>query len=468
MKRIFLAALAVFVFLLASAQDNGYIVKTRSATKKAQVAAESNDDQTAESSQEKSHDFISENFRYQSLCDWQEGMKFMVMPEKYDMVVKTFTDAATGKIVSSMPLKYKIMIYQGHTESADGHSRINFHCQDNNHDYYYEIPSGSFEDYCYGKTGVPTLAYLGDVDMAKDKLIGKVLYTKATLYRIDTEYDGDGYQEITVEKDIPVTVTQVGVGTRSFPVKIIVEDKAGNEFYQNVAISKTNSGMRDDEFIMDNTKYLFAGSFELQDDINGINSFNYKNQTGKIIHTKYPISMLNETTKKWQNIPRMVEYEIESITPHKNDDYFTFKLKNTILGTYFYKDMALDSHHAEDQSEYFGNLFGLGPGKKFQTSETSRAMIRAGHVSVGFTEDETQLAAGEADRVEYGENGAYTWIYNRSNNKLLYVDFNGSGEVTKTYVKNAPKQGISSVSARRIASQQNSGSWQTRSGTPLK
>ena len=137
----------------------------------------------------------------------------------------------------------KIMIYKGHTEGSDGHAHINFLCQDNNHMYYYEVPNGTFDDYCYGKMGVPTLAYLGDVDIAYEKLMGKTLFTKTTIFRIDTEYDGDGYQEITVPKDEEVKVIDIGVGTRSFPVKIIVEDKDGNEFYQNVAISKTNSGI---------------------------------------------------------------------------------------------------------------------------------------------------------------------------------------------------------------------------------
>ena len=366
MKRTILSTCAALLFMVATAQENSYIVKTRGAKKS--VLTESSSAQGIVPEEETATDFISQNFKYYSLCDWQEGMKFMVIPEKYDLVVKTFADAATGKEVSSMPLKYKIMIYKGHTESSDGHSRINFECQDNGRMYYYEIPSGSFEDYCYTKTGVPTLAYLGDVDIAREKLMGKTLYTKTSFYRIDTDYDSDGYQDVVVDKDMEVKVTAVGVGTRSYPVKIIVEDKDGNEFFQNVAISKTNCGMRDDEFIMDEAKYLFGNSFELVDDIMAINSYNYKTFIGKIIHTKFPTKLLNETTKKMQSVPRMIEYQIEGMNPHKNDDKFTLKLKNTILGTYFYVDMVLDEHRAENQEEYFGYVFALGPGKKIQTS----------------------------------------------------------------------------------------------------
>ena len=465
MKKTVLSTCMAFLFLAAMAQENPYIVKTRGAKKSAQAFEVS--DLTGIVPEETATDFISQNFKFYSLCDWQEGMKFMVIPEKYDLVVKTFTDAATGKEVSSMPLKYKIMVYKGHHESSDGHSRIDFHCQDNGRDYYYEIPSGSFDDYCYQKTGVPTLAYLGDVDIAREKLMGKTMYTKTQHYRIDTEYDGDGFQDVTVDKDMEVKVTAVGVGTRSFPVKIIVEDKDGNEFFQNVAISKTNCGMRDDEFIMDEAKYLFGNSFELVDDIMSINSYNYRTYIGKIIHTKFKTQLLNESTKKMQAIPRMMEYQIEAMNPHKNDDKFTLKLKNTTLGTYFYGDFVLDGHRAENQEDYFGYIFAPGPGKKIQTSESSRAMIRNGHVGIGFTEDETMMAAGEPDKIEHGQAGRYTWIYNRSNNKLLLVDFDGSGVVKKTSTKDGPKAGKSTPTRRKGGSGRRSTSWKKGKGTPL-
>jgi hypothetical protein len=449
------------------AQENPYIVKT-SGVKKGALGGIASELAVTPLEEETATDFMSQNFKYYSLCDWQEGMKFMVVPEKYDLVVKTFTDAATGKEVSSMPLKYKIMIYKGYHESADGHFRIDFYCQDNGRSYYYEIPSGSFDDYCYQKTGVPTLAYLGDVDIAREKLLGKTLYTKSRFYRIDTEYDGEGFQDVLVDKDMEVKVTKVGVGTRSYPVKIIVEDKDGNEFYQNVAISKTNCGMRDDEFIMDEAKYLFGNSFELVDDIMAINSYNYRSYLGKIIHTKIKTSLMNETTKKMQSIPRMMEYQIEAMNPHKNDDKFTLKLKNTTLGIYFYGDFVLDEQRAERQEDYFGYIFAPGPGKKIQTSEGSRAMIRNGHVSIGFSEDEVMMAAGEPDKVEYGQNGFYTWTFNRSNNKLLLVEFDGSGTVTKTSTKDGPKTaGASGASGRRRASQQNSGKMSVSQGKPL-
>jgi hypothetical protein len=466
MKRTLLFTCVAFLFVTAYAQENSYIVKTRGAKHKAdlQLVEHEGEDETA-------IDYITENFKYHSLCDWKEGMRFMVVPDEYDLVVKTFTDAATDKDVSNVKLRHKIMVYQGHKEEEDGHEFIYFLCQDDNRRYYYEI-SGSFDDYCYEKKGIPTLAYLGDVDIAREKLVGKEVYTKTEYYRIDTEVDGDGYKDVIVDKDMQVKVSAVGVGTRDFPVKIIVEDKDGNEFYQNVAISKTNCSLRDDDFVMDDAKYLFGNSFELVEDVMNINSYNYRQFVGKVIHTRFPTKLLNEFSNKMQSIPRLTEYQIESMTPHKNSDKFTMKLKNTTLGTYFYIDMIIDEHLAQDQTEYFGYLFALGPGKKIATSEGSRAMMRAGHVGIGFSEDETMMAAGEPDKVTYGENGKYTWIYQRSNNKLLYVDFDGSGRVTKTRTSDnsTPKGGGStsrrSSSAARQAAKQSMG-WQSK-GTPIQ
>ena len=443
MKRVFLTAGMALMFAVASAQQtgNGYIVKTKGAKKTAVSEAETTGDQSSEP--EKAHDFISENFKYHSLCDWQvDSMKFMVMPEKYDMVVKTFHDPAqNGREVSSMTLRHKIMIYKGHAEGSDGHAHINFLCQDDNKMYYYEVPNGTFEDYCYGKMGVPTLAYLGDVDIARKLLVGKTMFTKSTLFRIDTEYDGDGFQEVTVPMNDEVTVTQVGVGTRSFPVKIIVEDKNGNEYYQNVAISKTNCGMRDDEFVTDNSKFLFAGSFELQDAIMAV-SHNLEQYLNKTVHTKFTTDMITkgDGRERTLKVPRMTAFTIEAIMPKANSNYFTLTLKETESRRIYFKDVTfVESDNVTgnidgQRNDYFGYLFAMGQGRARQTSQAARAAIRQGRVILAMSEDEVAMAMGEPDDITQGTNGQYKWIYKRSGGKLLVVLFDPTGKVIGTEV----------------------------------
>ena len=445
MKKLILSVGLAFAMLSAWAQDDAasYIIKTRNAQKKAAAAAATAEGAAGgeEKEEETATDFVGANFKFYSLCDWKEGMKFMVMPEKYDMIVNTFRDASTGKEVSSGRLRHKIMIYKSHDEAADGHSRIHFHCTSNNHDYYYEVPNGSFEDYCYGKMGVPTLAYLGDVDIAREKLMGQRLFTKATLYREDTEADGDGFREVNVQKNEEVKVVAVGVGTRAFPVKIIVEDKNGKEFYQNVAMSKTNCGMRDDEFIMDNTKFTFYGSFELIDGVMAVAS-DYKKYINKVVHTKYSTTMQNEAGGKTRNVkvPRLTEFTIESLRPQSNSNYVTLTLRDNETSKYYQKDVTfVNENVAGDidgyKEDYFGYLFAMGPGKLRNTSTATRAMIRQGRVAVGMTEDEVQMAVGEPDTTAESNNGRYDWIYKRSQGKILIVQFGKAGKVIGTRVQ---------------------------------
>ena len=441
-KLFFTAVLALFCVSLSAQQSGGdYIVKTKGAKKSAVTELTESQEALNAETEEKIHDFISENFRFYSLCDWKEGMKFMVMPEKYDMVVKTFRDASTGKEVSSMSLRHKIMIYKGHSEGSDGHAHINFFCQDNNKNYYYEVPSGSFDDYCYGKMGVPTLAYLGDVDIARDKLLGKTMFLKAKTYYVDTDYDGDGFQERTLKENEEVRVTKIGVGTRSFPVKIIFEDKEGNEYFQNVAISKTNSGMRDDEFIMDKTKNLFAGSFELQDAIMAV-SKNLAQYIGKVVHTKYSTNMISKGDGKERTlrVPRLTSFTIENLAPKNNSNYVTLTLKENESRRIYFKDVTfvnednvagdIDGH----REDYFGYLFAMGEGRARQTSQAARAAIRQGRVILNMTEDEVIMAMGEPNNTAESSNGRHDWIYNRSGGKLLIVQFDGSGKVIGTNV----------------------------------
>ena len=470
MKRAILTMGLAALMMTVSAQVNTYIVKTRTAQQKAVAAqqaavneAESRVDENAPT------DFISENFKFYSLCDWKEGMKFMVMPEKYDLIVRTFSDAATGKEVSSMSLRHKIMIYRGHTVSADGHSRMNFLCQDENKMYYFEIPNGSFDDYCYGKLGVPTLAYLGDVDIAKEKLMGKKLYTKGTIYRVDTEYDGDGYREVKMPKDMEVTVTQIGVGSRSFPVKIIVEDENGNEFYQTLALSRTNSGMRDDEFIMDSLKHTFNASFELQDAIMSVNK-DFTTYIGKILHTMQPAKMLTKGDGKERtvNVPKMTTFRVDQAQRRPGTPFVTLSLTEMESRRPYYCDVLFT--HPDDLAErdvrledYFGYIFAMGEGAERQTTQEARAAIRQGRVILGMTEDEVTLAMGEEpnERV-LASDGKKDWVYYRSKGKSLFIHFGRDGRV-ESYTTGATTTKKSTGKGSAKAAKQ-----RAKNGTPIE
>ena len=456
MKRAILSAGMAMLLMTVSAQENSYIVKTRNATKKVAVENLLTEEVEVEE-EETATDFVGQHFKYYSLCDWKEGMKFMVMPEKYDLVVRTFCDAGTGKEVSSMSLRHKIMVYKGKSESSDGHWRMNFLCQDNGKLYYYEIPSGSFDDYCYGKLGVPTLAYLGDVDIAREQLMGKKLFTKTRVYRIDTEVNGDGYREVLQPMNKEVTVTAVGVGTRHFPVKIIVEDELGNEYYQVVAMSKTNSGMRDDEFIMDSLKHTFYGAFELQDAVMKVNK-DYKTYIGQIIHNKYKTEMITkgDGKERYVTIPKMMSFKVDNTLAMPNSPYVTLTLTEVESRRVFYKDVTFTNPAGKPnartkEDEFFGYLFALGEGQQRETTQAARAAIQQGRVIVGMSEDEVILAMGEEpSSKENTSDGRYMWFYQRSSG-LFTVRFGRNGRV-ESYVTPAENKKASKKKQTRSKS----------------
>lgn len=429
MKRMVLVAGFALALLTAAAQDNPYIVKTKGVKKTVAKAAQ---DAAAQEEEAENLDFMGKNFRFYTMCDWKEGMRFMVIPEKYDLLVNTFRDAVTGKEVSSGKLRHYIMVYKGHEDMPNGRVHINFLCENDNKDYYYVLPNGTFDDYCYGKMGVPTLAYLGDVDKARELLLGQTLLTRAQTYRVDTEYDGDGFREITIDKNKVVEVKAIGVGTRSFPVKIVVEDENGEQFYQNVAMSKTNCGMRDEEFVMGNEKFLFRGSFDFSDDNMAV-SQDVRDYLNATVHTKVVTNMSSKGSGKVRDIrvPRFTGFVIDEIQPIKNS-YYSLTLRETESRRIYYKDVTFTLENLNDEAakeDYFGHIFGMGEGESHNTSKETRAAIREGRVIRGMTKDEVGLAMGEATRKIEGGNHLDMWLYVRSNGVVLDVTFDERGYV---------------------------------------
>lgn len=430
MKRI-VFTLAMACAILTTMGQESYIVKTKNVKPVASVGLSSEDASEYESAE--LQDFVSKNFRFRSMCDWQEGMRFMVVPEKYDLVVNTFRDAETNKEVSNGKLRYKIMVYRNHTKGSNGREQINFVCQDDGRIYYYELPNGDFEDYCYGKQGVPTLAYLDDVDKARDLLLGQTLITRQPIFYIDTQYEGDGMEEVRIPENTEVVVKHIGVGTRKYPVKIIVEDpKTGKEFFQHVVMSRTNNGMRDEDLEMDNKKYLFLNSFEVVFGTQMV-SADFTQYIGKTIYSKVPVEMISKGDGRIRNVkvPRLTEFIIDDISAVGNSRNVMMTLTESESRRVYLKEVTFVSDDvATAPANYFGTLFGLGEGKLRNSSRETRAMIRQGRVGGGMTEEEVELAMGEPDSKTVNADGLQEWIYKRTK-KLFIVQFDNQGKVAK-------------------------------------
>lgn len=100
MKRFLAILIGATSCSLCTYAQNGYIVTTTS-------------QQTSISVESLEKQFINDHFKYYNLCDWTPGMKFMVIPERKDIIIPPFKSAETNKEVDTGELKHKIFEYLG-------------------------------------------------------------------------------------------------------------------------------------------------------------------------------------------------------------------------------------------------------------------------------------------------------------------------------------------------------------------
>lgn len=230
-----------------------------------QTAAAS-DTASVETSLSPEQQFLNKHFPFRSVCDWTKGMRFMVIPGEKDTYLNIFFDRNTDKEVSTGELKHHILIYQGYTITDRSWIQFNFDVFGSDQKVYHEVRNLSYAEYCQKISGggVASLAYLDDVDVAKKELIGKELWTAHEIFYRDDASSRNGFREAPLPIDTKVKVTAVGVGTREYSVKIVVEDEKGNKYFQHCTMSHTNCGMNDNDFIAKNEQHLFDKAFSFK------------------------------------------------------------------------------------------------------------------------------------------------------------------------------------------------------------
>lgn len=402
---------------LCTYAQNGYIVTTTS-------------QQTSISVESLEKQFINDHFKHYNLCDWTPGMKFMVIPERKDIIIPPFKSTETNKEVDTGDLKHKIFEYLGSEITERGFVHFNFECE--GQQYYHELKNTTLEQYCLKpKAGIPTLAYLGDVDIAKELLEGQTLYMRTNKVHIDDPNSISGYKEVPIGINEEVTVTAVGVGSRAYPVKIVFQDKRGNTYYQPVAISKTNCGMADSDFIMENKNKYFPNSFSFSD-ANTKKSKNLMSKYGKkTVYLKAETECLDETDTPVR-LPRYTQFTIKNIISQNNSPYVFLELEN--IDGKNYKIKAAFTHTSVvdvilQSDNYFTDLFGIGNlrAKYSNITEEVWNMISRGKVRKGMTTDECRLALGNPIRIHIVTGGHETWSYERktldfTNKKLDHIN----------------------------------------------
>ena len=434
-------AAALLSFSQAKAQvSNDYIVSTEQVAPQGDSTAVNNVNTESMTAEER---FLHDNFPYLSMCNWQEGMRFMVVPNDRDMIVRTFTDSISGREISSGELRYKIMEYRGHETTDRGWFRMNFYCQDNKKAYYYEVRNFTFEEYCSNvQGGVPSLAYLGDVDKARELLIGKELWLKLpTVYR-DRQNSSRGYEEKQLHVDTHVTVTQVGVGTREYPVKIIFSTDNGDLYFQSVAMSMTNSGMLDEEFVTTRAHHYFANAFSIGSDTDASSANMAQRLKGMQITTRHTTKMNHAGSMK--DIGKGTLFKVLDITAVPNSDFYTLRL-STKTGTIYRKDVtwqkgSTNGNASENADAYFPELFTVNPTRSTDNNQGNRLgheslisptpqfmHIMGGIVETGMSKEDVRLAKGDPDKTHKLANGGVQWDYNDGTK----VVFGGNGRVRR-------------------------------------
>ena len=368
-------------------------------------------------------DFISRNFQYLSLCDWTPGLRFMVRPSQKDLVIKTFAAAKTGNMVSTKTLENKILVYDGHSSNTGTlHEHMNFHVQGSSEEkYFFEVPTSTFDDYCYGKVGVPALAYLEDVDRAMDSLVGKRVRVRVRSMYQDVSDGGGGIKPVDIGPDRRgsiMTITKVGVGTRNFPVKIIVKEadkddgREGQEFFQYVTISRTNCGYRSDELEIDDMKlHTFEGSFQLLDDKMAVSDELQEKYLNKQFYTFFDTKMRN-STEQTKTITRLSVFTVTDIYRLGDSNTVMLTLKGRKTGETYTKEVALGDSKVDGSEELLSELFVEGDPEKIEgVNPKNMPFIQKSQVKKGFTEAEVRLTLGEPTDVTRTTADIYQWTY---------------------------------------------------------
>ena len=216
---------------------------------------------------------FAKEFTYIPMVNWTKGMRFMVVPDrvklddrstKLEIVPYRSRKSAVYVGIDQREFEWKeftfLEVEQRKTRCGRSTCRycfIVFEHDGRKYEYPYQ---GTMEELRREK-GLPfvsSLIYLNDIDKAKEKLLGSQLYLLTHERYAD---NGEGGKLYTTDKKfVPVTITNIGIGSRNNPVRIVYKDKQGNSFYHDLTLSgiNTDQGLKavwfDDIFSKENPK----------------------------------------------------------------------------------------------------------------------------------------------------------------------------------------------------------------------
>lgn len=396
---------------VALAQDN-YIVKTSS----------QKSDNLSEEQQ-----FIENHFPLQQLCKWTPGMRFMFIPNVKDQFIPILCSYEDEKDIDNSKFNLKIFDFLGTEEKVketyagtNYSTRFLFSCEGQK--FYHEIKNQRLDEICQKnpRASINGFVYLKDVDIAREQLIGKIVYIRATTARVDDSNSYTGYKEVTLPPNLKVTITNVGVGSKAYPVKIVFEDAQGNAYYMEEALSRTNSGMDVADFQAAQKMRYFPNAFSFTDkNTNSLDALKSKYldmsvYPKKTLAVKAKLNMDGTAGDARVQLLRYTSLRIKDIAIKPPSTNAILTLSDMNGGTYEievdlrYNFVIKNENFIEDMFA-FGNIH-----KKYPhiTSENWK-LIALGKIAPGMNTDECRLSLGKPFQIEFRKDSRFeTWFYN--------------------------------------------------------
>ena len=411
--KIIILSLGLFCFGTSHvAAQNDYIVTTPSS----QEVGTSEEEQ-----------FINANFPLQPLCKWTPGMKFMFIPSSRDMFLPTLSTYETEKGVDNSVLKHKILTFTGTEEIArkisnDTNHNTRFIFEYEGEKYYYEIKNMRLDEICLKtpRAGINGLVYLKDVDTAKELLIGKTIFIQSETARVDDANNYSGYRDVSVPVNMEATVTSVGVGSQTCPVKIVFKDAQGKSYFLEVALSRTNSGMDINDFQGENRMKYFPNAISftnksLSDIVSLKNRYiGLTVYPKKVLTALRAVSLENKQMESRVHLSRYMVLNIKDIrlTPPGSVGVLLLEDKN---GTLYEMEADLKYDVITRNDNYIEDLFGLEDIHKKYPGITDKRweIISRGDLELGMSTEECRLSIGDPIEIQVKKDNRFdTWFYN--------------------------------------------------------
>lgn len=240
MKRI-LFLLIAFVVISNIKSQNEYIVKTNNKIKNEKESVYSEEEQ-----------FVLDNFPFHPIRDWYKGMKFMAIRDDNVLSagnppnLKSLTGTQLSKLqyhILTVDTIYEVEGFSNYLKQKYYDSYIRF--KSDTGDKFEFCYHGQLSDTDNDEVSIDDLAYLNDVDIAKQLLMNKEIYICLNYGNIESDSDAEYLisppERIKIDKFSKVKIVKIGVGDSNHcPVKIIFRDAANKEYFLNIAFSMTN------------------------------------------------------------------------------------------------------------------------------------------------------------------------------------------------------------------------------------